>query len=40
MQFPDHTGFSDEAIHNAACVTAYFNFVKRIASGLGVELEP
>ncbi len=33
-------GLSDEAIHNAACVTAYFNLVNRVASGLGVELEP
>jgi len=32
-------GFSDEAIHDAAAVTAYFNFVNRMASGLGVELE-
>lgn len=32
-------GLSDEAIHDAAGVTAYFNFVNRTASGLGVELE-
>lgn len=32
-------GFSDAAIHDAAAVTAYFNFVNRMASGLGVELE-
>ena len=32
-------GLSDEAIHSAAAVTAYFNFVNRIALGLGVELE-
>ncbi len=30
---------SDTAIHDAAAITAYFNFVNRIASGLGVELE-
>lgn len=29
----------DAAIHSAAAVTAYFNFVNRIALGLGVELE-
>ncbi len=32
-------GFSDQAIHDAAAIIAYFNFVNRIASGLGVGLE-
>lgn len=32
-------GFSDRDIHDAAAITAYFNFVNRLASGLGVELE-
>jgi alkylhydroperoxidase family enzyme len=32
-------GLGDAAIHDAACVAAYFNFVNRIALGLGVELE-
>jgi len=32
-------GFSDRAVHDAAAVTAYFNFVNRTASGLGVRLE-
>jgi uncharacterized peroxidase-related enzyme len=32
-------GLSDAAIHDAACVVAYFNFVNRTALGLGVELE-
>lgn len=32
-------GLSDEGIHAAASITAYFNFVNRIALGLGVELE-
>jgi alkylhydroperoxidase family enzyme len=32
-------GLGDAAIHDAAAVTAYFNFVNRIALGLGVELE-
>ena len=32
-------GLSDGAIHDAAAITAYFNFVNRMASGLGVELE-
>lgn len=30
---------SDAAIHDAAAITAYFNFVNRMASGLNVELE-
>ena len=32
-------GLSDAAIHDTATITAYFNFVNRTASGLGVELE-
>lgn len=32
-------GLSDSAIHDASTITAYFNFVNRIASGLGVNLE-
>lgn len=32
-------GFSDAAIHDAAAIVAYFNFVNRLALGLGVELE-
>ena len=32
-------GLSDAAIHDTAAVTAYFNFVNRLASGLGVALE-
>lgn len=32
-------GFTDQALHDAAAIVAYFNFVNRIASGLGVELE-
>jgi uncharacterized peroxidase-related enzyme len=33
-------GFGDGAIHDLATIIAYFNFVNRTASGLGVELEP
>lgn len=33
-------GFDDRAIHDLSVITAYFNFVNRIASGLAVELEP
>jgi len=32
-------GVSDFAIHDTACVVAYYNFVNRVASGLGVQLE-
>jgi len=32
-------GFSDRAIHDAAQATAYFNYINRIADGLGVDLE-
>jgi uncharacterized peroxidase-related enzyme len=32
-------GLSDQAIHDAAAITSYFNFVNRLASGLGVALE-
>ena len=32
-------GLSDAAIHDAAAIIGYFNFVNRMASGLNVELE-
>ncbi len=32
-------GFDDLAIHDICAITAYFNFVNRMADGLGVELE-
>ena len=32
-------GWSDRAIHDAAQVTAYFNYINRVADGLGVDLE-
>jgi uncharacterized peroxidase-related enzyme len=34
------TGLSDEAISDAAQVVAYFNYINRIADGLGCDLEP
>lgn len=34
------SGFSDRAILDMNQVAAYYNFVNRIADGLGVELEP
>ncbi len=33
-------GFSDAAIHDAAQVVSYFNYINRIADGLGVDSEP
>lgn len=33
-------GFPDPAIHDAAQVIGYFNYINRIADGLGVDLEP
>lgn len=33
-------GLDDRAIHDAVQVIAYFNYITRIADGLGVELEP
>ncbi len=32
-------GFDDVAIHDATQVIAYFNYITRIANGLGVEPE-
>ena len=34
-----HRGFDDTAIHDATQVIAYFNYITRIAVGLGVEPE-
>lgn len=33
-------GFTDEAIHIATQVVAYFNYINRIADALGVDPEP
>lgn len=33
-------GLSDRAIHDAVQVIAYFNYINRVADGLGVDLEP
>ncbi len=33
-------GFDDVAIHDAIQVTAYFNYINRIADAVDVELEP
>ena len=32
-------GFDDRAIHDAAQTVAYFNYINRVADGLGVDLE-
>jgi alkylhydroperoxidase family enzyme len=34
------SGWSDAAIHDAAQVTAYFNYINRVADALGVDFEP
>jgi alkylhydroperoxidase family enzyme len=33
-------GFDDVAIHDATQVIGYFNYINRVADGLGVDLEP
>jgi alkylhydroperoxidase family enzyme len=33
-------GFDDAAIHDAAQVIGYFNYVNRVADGLGIDPEP
>ncbi len=33
-------GHDDRAIHDAAQVVAYFNYINRVAEGLHVDLEP
>jgi len=33
-------GLDDRAIHDATQVVAYFNYITRIADGLGIEPEP
>ena len=33
-------GLDDRAIHDMAQVCAYFNYINRVASGLGVPPEP
>ena len=36
----EEIGFSQDAISDAAQVIGYFNYINRIADGLGVDLEP
>lgn len=33
-------GLGDRAIHDATQVIAYFNYINRVADGLGIDLEP
>jgi uncharacterized peroxidase-related enzyme len=39
VSFLRNAGLDDRAIHDAVAVIAYFNFVNRVALGLGVDLE-
>lgn len=40
IQVLENAGFSQRAISDAAQVVGYFNYINRIADGLGVDLEP
>jgi len=33
-------GLSDRALHDAVQIIAYFNYINRVADGLGIDLEP
>jgi uncharacterized peroxidase-related enzyme len=33
-------GFDDRAVHDAVQIIAYFNYITRVADGLGIEEEP
>jgi alkylhydroperoxidase family enzyme len=33
-------GLSDEGIHDAIQVVAYFNYINRVADAVGIESEP
>jgi alkylhydroperoxidase family enzyme len=33
-------GFGDEGIHDAIQVIAYFNYINRVAEGVGIDPEP
>lgn len=33
-------GWSDEGVHDAIQVVAFFNYINRVADGIGIEPEP
>jgi uncharacterized peroxidase-related enzyme len=39
IQLREH-GWNDRAINDACQIIAYFNYINRIADGLGIEAEP
>lgn len=39
IEFLRSVGLSDRAINDAVQVVSYFNYINRIADGLGVDLE-
>jgi len=40
VEYLRQKGFSQSAISDAAQVISYFNYINRVADGLGVDLEP
>ncbi len=40
MEVLREQGWSDRELHDACQVIAYFNYINRIADGLGVDPEP
>lgn len=40
VEYLQEQGFSQPAISDAAQVISYFNYINRVADGLGVDLEP
>jgi len=39
LNYGDYNGFDDRAIHDAAQIIVYFNYINRIVDGLGIDEE-